>query len=182
MLDVLAAKAEIEPARLAWERSTVANKKQPGTVSDLAVEQQRAELHTKEIQARRAEAILALYKRQVERKREETALQQKQQKRAEAALQQQERQRATAGAVRNRESAADVAHKALRGEELAQLKKLNEQIGKEITRLELLLKEEPNSPETWMEVESFWRAYRSLQRREANKEDIGGGSATNGKN
>jgi len=154
MLDVAAAKADIEPARLKWQKSTQANKKQPGTVSQVEIELQRAQFEQKLVQRQRAEALFALYKRQVERNRKEAA--------------QQQGQRAPAAAATNRE--LDELNKALRAEELVRLKKLNEETVKEITRLERLLKEEPDSPETRQAVEDFWRAYRSLQGREANED------------
>jgi beta-lactamase regulating signal transducer with metallopeptidase domain len=153
-LDVIAAEAEIEPARIKWQRSMEANKKQPGAVSGLVVEQQRAELVTKEVQLQRAKTILELHKRQVERKREEAD--------------QQQAPSSSAATTRNR-PIADARQRAMRADELAQLKKLNDQIETEIIRLERLLKEEPDAPETWRAVEDFWRDYRSLQRREANK-------------
>jgi beta-lactamase regulating signal transducer with metallopeptidase domain len=170
MLDVLAAKAEIDPARIKWERSMTANKKAPGAVSDLLVEQQRAEVVTKEIQLQRAETLLALHKRQVERKREESASQQE--------------LRAALATTRNSQL-ANARQRAMRAEELAQLKKLNEQIGKEIQRLEQLLKEEPDSPETWKAVDDFWKAYRSVSGRAAkaaNNDDAYNRSGTDGKN
>jgi beta-lactamase regulating signal transducer with metallopeptidase domain len=165
-LDVIAAEAEIEPARIKWQRSMEANKKQPGTMSELFVEQQRAELVTKEVQLQRAKTLLELHKRQVERKREEAARQQE--------------PNSSAATTRNRQL-ADARQRAMRADELAQLKKLNDQIGKEITRLERLLKEEPDSPETWRAVDDFWRDYRSWQGREANK-DAGNRSVTEGRN
>jgi hypothetical protein len=135
-------------------------------MSELFVEQQRAELVTKEVQLQRAKTLLELHKRQVERKREEAARQQE--------------PNSSAATTRNRQL-ADARQRAMRADELAQLKKLNDQIGKEITRLERLLKEEPDSPETWRAVDDFWRDYRSWQGREANK-DAGNRSVTEGRN
>ncbi|HJS07448.1 MAG TPA: hypothetical protein VJ809_07295, partial [Pirellulales bacterium] len=79
-----------------------------------------------------------LYKRQVERKWEEAA---RQDETLESAARTRSRQLASA------------QQRAMRTDELAQLKELNERIGKEITRLEHLLKVEPDSPETWRAVE-----------------------------
>ena len=65
-LDVEAAKADIEPARIKWERSKEANRKQPGTVSLLVVEHKHAELVQKEVQLQRAKILLELYQRQAQ--------------------------------------------------------------------------------------------------------------------
>ena len=156
-LDVAAAKADIEPARLKWRKSTEANKKQPGTVSDVEIELQRAEYEQKLVQLQRAETLFELYKRQVERKWEEAA---RQDETLESAARTRSRQLASA------------QQRAMRTDELAQLKELNERIGKEITRLEHLLKVEPDSPETWRAVEDFWRAYRRLSASAAKTEDM----------
>jgi hypothetical protein len=144
-LDVAAAKADIEPARIKWERSRESNRKQPGSVSQLLVEQQRAELFQKQVQLKRAETLLERHQRQAQRRRDE----------AESSL-----QRSVRDSLRNREL-TEARRRAERADQLARLKEKNKQIADELLRLEKLLKESPDAPETWRAVEEFLKSYRN---------------------
>jgi hypothetical protein len=154
-LDVEMAKSDIERARIEWQKSTQANKKQPGTVSDIEVERQRAAYRGKEIQLQRAETILELFKRQAQRKREET-------ERLRRYQPGKTRQGGAAQAESNprKNFATDLAVKNLRRDELARLRAQTRHIAEQLERLENLLKESPDSPETWQAVEEFLKANR----------------------
>jgi hypothetical protein len=154
-LDIIAAEAEIELARINWERSTQANKKQPGTASELLVEQQRAELVTKKVQLQRAKTLLQLHKRQVERRREEAARQ---------------NEPLDSSARKRKGPIAGTHQRAMRADELARLKKLTGQISEQIRRVEQIMKEKPDSPESWEAIDKFLAIYGNLSNREANRE------------
>jgi beta-lactamase regulating signal transducer with metallopeptidase domain len=153
-LDVETAKSEIEQAQIEWQKSTQANKKQPGTVSEIEIARLRASVRAKEIQLQRAETILELFKRQVERKRAEIA-------RVHGDAARPEEQRTFVETAKNRQL-VETKRRAARADELARLKELNKRIADELARLEILLKEAPDAPETWRTVDEFFKAYRDL--------------------
>ncbi|MEX2140142.1 MAG: M56 family metallopeptidase [Pirellulales bacterium] len=155
-LDVQAAQAEVEQARTVHLRSFEANKNTPRAVSDIEVRNQFATLRYKEIQLQRAETVVELFKRQVQRKRDAAA-------RAKE-------QRSSTGTAKTRQL-VEASLAAKRAEEFARVKELNQQTANEVLRLEKLLKESPESPETWQAVDEFLQAYRKLREQDA-KADV----------
>jgi beta-lactamase regulating signal transducer with metallopeptidase domain len=156
-LDVDAAIADAEEARIVWEKSTLVNKKQPGAVSDIEIERQRAALRAKEIQFQRAKTILELFKRQAERKREETARMRRDQPRLDRA--------ATYGPEPGAGNTplSERRFRASRRDELARLWTQHKRMAEQLERLEKQLKESPDASETWQAVEEFLKANRKPQ-------------------
>ncbi len=109
-------------------------------------------MRAKEIELERAKIVLELFKQQAERKREETVRLRRYQKG-------QTRQQTAFG---RKKELMEARIKAQHRDELARLKELNEQVAHELARLENLLKESPDSPETWERVNRFLSIYRNL--------------------
>ena len=164
-LDIVAARSEIEQARIVYEKSVELNKNRPGTVADIEVRGQQAAWRAKEIQLQRAEIILELFKQQAQRKREETA-------RFRRYQQGRPRQETPSQAEQNAQTRAyiDSNVKAFRRDELARLKTQHEHVANELARLENLLKEAPESRETWEAVNRFLKIYRNLAAPDATDE------------
>jgi bla regulator protein BlaR1 len=158
-LDVAAAEEEVKQARISLARSVAVNKSTPRAVASIDMESQRAALRSKEIQLQRAETVLELFKKQAQRKRDEAVR-----------WRRWPSEQSSNGQPRNRQL-TEARLRAERAEAFARFKVLNQQAADEVLRLEKLLKESPDSPETWQAVEQFLKTYRNVPEQDA-KSDL----------
>jgi beta-lactamase regulating signal transducer with metallopeptidase domain len=146
-LDVAAAQADVDHAKSELDQSLHANRNTPRSVSQGEIRKLQAAVNAKQVQLKRAETILELFRRQAQRKRDEAASWR------QSTSQQSGRETA-------RYADAEALLKTAHGDELARVKALNQRAAEEIRRLEKMMQDSPVSPETWSALEDFLKTYR----------------------